>query len=71
MSLTVNMWANMGAQDEGHAQRLISTALDAEGMDIDAAWRMSEQFVQQYRREHGLPELVEAQVANAEIVDES
>ena len=60
VSLTVNLWQRLGAQDEGHAQRLIQTALDAEGMDVESAWRLSEQFVQQYRREHGLPELVEA-----------
>jgi hypothetical protein len=60
MSLTVNLWQRFGAQDEGHAARLIGTALDAEGMDLDAAWRLSEQFVQDYRRQHGMPELVEA-----------
>lgn len=58
--LTVNLWQRFGASDESHAQRLIASALEAENVDEDSAWRLSEQFAADYRRRHGLPELVEA-----------
>ena len=62
--LVVNLWQRLGAQDEQHAERLIGRALEAEGVDDETAWRISESYAQDYRRRHGLPELVEAKDAH-------
>jgi hypothetical protein len=71
VALTVNLWQQLGANDEGHAKALIDRALEAEQMDEDTAFRVSEAFVKDYRRRHGLPELVEAQGgAHADAVGE-
>ena len=59
-TLIVNLWQRIGVQDEATARRLIDRALESEGMDEETAFRMSECYVQDYRRRHGLPELVES-----------
>lgn len=58
--LVINLWQRLGARDEGHVQQLVATALEAETVDDEGAWRLSEQYAADYRRRHGLPELVEA-----------
>jgi len=68
VELTVNLWGKLGVSGEGHARELIAQALDAQNMDRETAWRISEQFVQEYRRENGLPELVEARPNAADTV---
>lgn len=74
VELTINLWQRLGVSDEMHARSMIDSALRASELDHETAWRLSEQFVQDYRRQHGLPELVEARsvAALADVVgDES
>lgn len=60
IEMTVNFWQQIGIQDPAQGKALVERALKAQDLDPETAWRLSEQFVQDYRREHGLPELVEA-----------
>ena len=58
--LVVNLWQRIGVDSEDTARRLIDRALESEGMDEETAFRLSESYAQDYRRRHGLPELVES-----------
>ncbi len=64
VELAVNIWAQFGVTDASQAKAMIESAMRARDLDPETAWRLSEQFVQEYRREHGLPELVEAKAAS-------
>lgn len=59
-TLIVNLWQRIGVDDEETARRLIERARETEGMDEETAFRLSESYVQDYRRRHGMPELIEA-----------
>lgn len=63
VNLAINVWQQMGVSSEDEGRRMIESAMRANDLDPETAWRLSEQFVQEYRREHGLPELVEAKAA--------
>jgi hypothetical protein len=63
--MAVNIWQQYGIADEAAGKRMIESAMQAHDLDPETAWRLSEQFVQEYRREHGLPELVEAKQIGA------
>jgi len=45
----------VGAQSPEHLTRAASVALDAESVDEETAYAEALRFVNQYRREHGLP----------------
>lgn len=63
VTVAVNLWQQIGINDPDFGRKMIDSAMRANDLDPETAWRLSEQFVQDYRREHGLPELVEARPA--------
>lgn len=67
--LVLNLWQKIGASDEHQARRFVEMGLQAEGMDPETKWRMMETACAQYRREHGLPELVERGGSDAQVVE--
>jgi hypothetical protein len=54
--------AAVGARSVDHLKSAASVAIDAEEVDEEAAVAEALEMVQQYRRERGLPELIEAPV---------
>jgi hypothetical protein len=60
--------AAVGARSVDHLKSAASVAIDAEEVDEEAAVAEALEMVQQYRRERGLPELIEAPVdTNGEV----
>ena len=56
---------SVGAASPEHLKAAASSALDAEAIDEPTAYAQALDFVHQYRREHGLPALVEVPVEDA------
>lgn len=56
---------SVGANSPEHLKSAASSALDAEQIDEPTAYAQALDFVRQYRREHGLPALVEVPVEEA------
>ncbi len=71
--VTINLWQQLGAKDEGHAKRLMDTALEAEGMDELSALALSESWARSVRERHGMPALIESPhgTSLATVIDES
>jgi len=49
----------IGAQSVQHMRQAAVAGLDAENVDEATLWAQAEQHAQEYRREHGLPPLIE------------
>lgn len=60
VNIAVNIWQQLGISDATQGKAMMDAAIRASDLDQETAWRISEQFVQDYRRENGLPELIEA-----------
>ena len=50
----------LGVKSQDEMQKLVGMSQQAMTADDETTWRNAEAFAQQYRREHGLPPLIEA-----------